>query len=190
MKIGILALQGAVHPHEEKLQGLGVTPVQVRRTHDLDGLSGIILPGGESTTMLHLLELNALWEPLQRFTSEYPTWGVCAGTILLAKRVEHPGQKSLAQLDITAERNAYGRQNESFVDAISGTAKWSGTPQFEGIFIRAPRIRNVGSSATVLFHHRDEPVMVEEKHLLASTFHPELTDSSAIHEYFISKCHG
>lgn len=187
-KIGILSLQGAVAPHEEKLHALGISTVQVRRSHHLKEIAGIILPGGESTTMIHLLKLNELWDDLKAFTRHQPTWGICAGSILLAKKVSHPSQVSLEAMDIEVERNAFGRQTESFFAPLEPTPEWTGSPNLEGVFIRAPRIRALSGTACTLFHFRGEPVMVEERNLLASTFHPELTDSTEVHQYFLRKC--
>jgi len=188
VRVGILALQGAVEPHEKKLIDLGIEPVQVRRGSDLAGLSGIILPGGESSTMIHLLHLNELWEPLGRFVKTMPTWGVCAGSILLAKHVTSPVQASFEAIDIEIQRNAYGRQIQSFISDLDCTAEWTASGRVEGVFIRAPRIVAIGTSVKVLFKWNQEPVMVEEGKCLASTFHPELTDSRQIHEYFLKKC--
>ncbi len=188
MKIGILALQGAIQPHEEKLQTLGVTSVQVRRTEHLEGLDGLILPGGESSAMIHLAKLNQVWDPILRFVREKPTWGVCAGTILLAKRVTHPSQESLTAMDFDAVRNAYGRQTESFIAPLDFISNWKSGEPVEGVFIRAPKIENLGPGVEILLTHKGEPVMVREKHLLASTFHPELTGSSKIHQYFLEMC--
>ena len=188
MRIGILALQGAVSPHVEKLKGLGASPAEVRVASDLDALDGIILPGGESTTMIHLLHLNQLWDPLKRFVARKPTWGVCAGAILLAKKVSHPRQASLEAMEMDIERNAFGRQKESFIaPLVPVTDDWS---PMEGVFIRAPRIRKLDSCVRILFKWKDEPVMVEQLHYTATTFHPELTDNPKIHEYFLKRCQG
>ncbi len=192
MKVGILALQGAVQPHEEKLKELRVESVQVRYPEQLKEIRGIILPGGESTTMIHLLKLNQLWGPLKEFVQTQPTWGICAGSILLANEVTHPSQESLNALEITVERNSYGRQNESFIDTLVAGETWktfSSDPKpIEGVFIRAPRIKKWSSNIQVVFEHRNEPVMVKKNNCLASTFHPELTDSSLIHKYFLTLC--
>ncbi len=190
MKIGVLALQGAVQAHASVLEKLGIESVAVRRASDLSSLSGIILPGGESTTMIHLLKLNALWEPLKDFIETRPTWGVCAGSILLAKEVAHPAQVSFGVMDISVERNAFGRQNESFISALRPTQHWPQDEPLEGIFIRAPRIRKLGPSVRTLLEWHDESVMVEEAHLLASTFHPELTEQVSVHQYFIERCNN
>jgi 5'-phosphate synthase pdxT subunit len=186
MNVGILALQGAVTPHKEKLRALGVTATEVRMPADLQNIQGLIIPGGESSTFLHLLKLNKLWEPLKDFVREKPTWGICAGAILLAKNVSHPEQESLDALDIDIERNAYGRQISSFVDDLSPSKNWPKENEFkEGVFIRAPIIKRVGAEVKPLFMHGKDTVMVQSKNVLASTFHPELTDSTGVHEYFI-----
>ena len=188
MRIGILALQGAVEPHKKKLLASGIEAVEVRYSQDLLGLSGIILPGGESTTMILLLKINSLWEPLKDFVREKPAWGACAGVILLAKSVISPSQQSLDVMNIVVKRNAYGRQNESFMAPIEPTRNWIGAEKLEGIFIRAPKITEMSDTTNVLFRFKEDPVMVEEGHLIATTFHPELTDSYRIHNYFIGKC--
>lgn len=189
MLIGILALQGAVEPHEQKLKQLGSQIRRVKTPDHLTGLSGIILPGGESSTMIHLLKLNSLWEPLNEFVQEKRTWGICAGAILLAKQVTSPEQASFQAIDISVERNAYGRQSESFstFDLIP-TEDWYNDKKVEGVFIRAPKILEVRSPARTLFKFKGEPVLVEQGKVLASTFHPELTDSNQIHQYFLQGC--
>ena len=187
MKVGVLALQGAVEPHKQKLTQLGVVPVEVRTPADLAELAGIILPGGESTAMIHLLKLNRLWGPLREFLTEKPGWGLCAGAILLAKRVTHPAQDSLSLVDIEVARNGFGRQVDSFIDTLAPTPAWRGE-KVEGVFIRAPRIQAVEGSAQVLFTWKQEPVMVQQGNLLAATFHPELTDATTLHAYFLELC--
>lgn len=188
MRVGILALQGAVGKHREKFVGLGAEPVEVRRPGDLEGLSGIVLPGGESTTFLHLLKLHELWDPLKAFASARPAWGVCAGAILLARKVTSPSQESLGLFDAWLERNAYGRQNESFIAPLDPEPGEGAPERFEGIFIRAPRIRELGPGARVVYRHRGEPVMAVQGHLWISAFHPELTDSDRIHQGFLDAC--
>ena len=187
LQVGILALQGAVEPHVRALKQLGVDAVQVRKSNHLLGLSGLILPGGESSAMIHLLNLNQLWEPLRDFAAVKPVWGVCAGAILLAREVTHPSQVSLEALDITVSRNAYGRQIDSFTAPLVPTEHWLGQ-SLEGVFIRAPRITSFGPSIKVLFTYNGEAVMVEDGKKMASTFHPELTENAAVHEYFVGKC--
>lgn len=188
--IGILALQGAVEPHEKKYAELGIPTRRVRVPEDLEGLSGIVLPGGESTTMLHLLERNELWEPLERFLAEKPAFGVCAGAILLARDVEGPSQRSFGVVDLVVLRNAYGRQVDSFIDTVvpapeAGTA--APEPQ-EGVFIRAPRFERWGGTATPLYRCRGEVVAVKDGHAIAASFHPELSAGTAMHRYFAEMC--
>jgi pyridoxal 5'-phosphate synthase pdxT subunit len=190
VKIGVLDLQGAVVPHREKLEALGVTPVLVKVPADLHSISGIILPGGESTAMIHLLKLNGLWEPLKDFTRVKPTWGVCAGAILLAAKVTCPTQECFHAIEMSIERNAYGRQIDSFVGEIEPTGDWISGNKLEAVFIRAPRISDVNGSVKTLFTHAGRPVLVQQTHCLASTFHPELSQSNDIHNYFINHCRG
>lgn len=188
MLLGILALQGAVEPHEEKFKSLGATTRVVKRSKDLIGLSAIILPGGESSTMLHLLKLDGLWDDLKSFVENKPAWGLCAGAILLAKEVCSPSQDALGALDISVVRNAYGRQTESFISTLESTPHWLEKESLEGVFIRAPKINRVGVNVKTLFTFGGEPVMVQEKFTLASTFHPELSESNQLHRYFLKVC--
>ena len=191
LKIGVLALQGAVEPHFEKLEKLGATPILVKKENDLEGLAGIILPGGESTTILHLLKLNQLWNPLKTFAEKRPTWGICAGAILLAKEVSHPVQDSLAILSAAVERNAYGRQVASFIGPLEPTPfgkERFGSEPIEGVFIRAPKFHKLGTGVMNLFEQAGEPVMIQQGHCLASAFHPELSAGTRLHEYFVNQC--
>jgi len=188
MIIGILALQGAVEPHEKKFKDLGISTCLVKHSKDLKGLSGLVIPGGESSTMIHLLKLNGLWDSLKDFVKHKPSWGLCAGAILLARTVKSPSQESLQALDITVVRNAFGRQTESFISPLKNTSNRSDLGVGEGVFIRAPRIEEVGNTVQVLFQLEEEPVMVQQGFTLASTFHPELTDSDQLHRYFVKIC--
>ncbi len=203
MRIGILALQGAVQPHVEKLGQLGVKTQLVKHKQDLENLSGVILPGGESTTMLHLLEVNDLFSALGDFIRERPSWGLCAGTILLSKEVlskdvlsrnglssnvAGPSQRSFGTIDMTVDRNAFGRQVDSFIDVLSPEASSMALGIQEAVFIRAPRITRVGAQCEVLYRFQGEPVMVRQKNALASTFHPELSSRSQLHQFFIGMC--
>ncbi len=187
MRIGILALQGAVEPHAEKLRSRGAEVVEVRLTRDLADIAGIILPGGESTAMIKILHKNKLWEDLKAFTATRPSWGVCAGAILLARKVTSPEQASLDAIDVEIERNAFGRQKDSFIGDLVSTPSWPKEP-VSGVFIRAPRIRATGPDVQVLLKWGDEPVMVRSGKTLLSTFHPELTDGTQVHDYFLSFC--
>ena len=181
-KIGVLALQGCIEPHIQHLHQLGVSTVEVRRKVDLEGIDGLILPGGESTTMLRLLQREEFFTSLCDFVSRVPTLGICAGAILLAKEVAHPQQASLEAINIRAERNAYGSQRESFQTevVIEGIAK----PVLVD-FIRAPKLVPLSESVSVLSRHGDEVVLVRERHILCSAFHTELTENSVLHEMLL-----
>lgn len=182
LTIGILALQGAYEAHARTVRGLGATPKLVRLPSDLEGIDGLIMPGGESTTMLRFLEQRGFFEILKNFVHDTPTFGTCAGVILLAKDVTHPVQKSLRALDVTVERNAYGRQIDSSI--LQADSKLPGGP-LEMVFIRAPRIIHMGKGVEMLACREDHPVLVREGHLLAATFHPELGDDTRVHQLFL-----
>jgi 5'-phosphate synthase pdxT subunit len=179
--IGILALQGDFEAHQKALERAGARAVEVRTAAELDRVDGLILPGGESTTMLKLLRIEDLFEPLRRFGERRPIFGTCAGAILLASRVTGPAQESLGLMDIDVERNAYGRQLDSHVAMLDDA---EGGP-LEAVFIRAPIIRRVGPSARVLARYRGDPVLVAQGRHLAATFHPELTAGARVHEWFV-----
>lgn len=180
--IGVLALQGAFDVHAQMLRSLGATPRLVRRPAELEGLDGLILPGGESTTMLNFLARDKFFEALNDFVRKTPTFGTCAGCILLAKDVSHPAQKSFAALDIQVERNAYGRQNESVI--LHERTTLPGGP-LEMVFIRAPRIDRIGAGIEVLATREEHPVLIRQGHLLAATFHPELGHDLRVHKLFL-----
>jgi 5'-phosphate synthase pdxT subunit len=180
--VGVLALQGAYDAHVKTLTALGATPRLVRLPQDLDGLDGLIMPGGESTTMLKFLDRNAFFDVLQTWVRTIPTFGTCAGAILLATHVEHPPQRSLAVLDITVERNAYGRQIDSTI--LTAPTSLPGGP-LEMVFIRAPRIRLTGPSVETLATRDGFPTLVRSGHLMAATFHPELSNDSRVHQLFL-----
>ena len=180
--IGVLALQGAYEAHAQTLRLLGATPKLVRTPDELAGIAGLIMPGGESTTMLKFLERNNFFDTLKTFVEKTPTFGTCAGAILLAKDVESPAQKSLAALDITVERNAYGRQIDSTI--LTAETAIPGGP-IEMVFIRAPRITRTGPAVEVLATRDSYPTLVRSGHLLAATFHPELSDDTRIHQLFL-----
>lgn len=183
MKIGVLALQGAYAKHCETLSRIGVDAREVRAAQDLKGLDGLILPGGESTTMLRLMRDEGLYNPLLEFASRHPTFGTCAGVILLAREVTRPAQQSLGLLDVSVERNGYGRQVDSF-EAEATVKGLSGAP-VELVFIRAPIITGLGSKVEVLAECQNRPVLVRENHILGATFHPELTSDTRIHRLFL-----
>ena len=183
--IGILALQGDFAAHRRAIEAAGGLASEVRSAFELQAIDGLILPGGESTTMLKLLEMEHLFEPLRNFGASKPIFGTCAGAILLATEVLHPEQRSLAIMDITVERNGYGRQ----IDSRIGEIELAGQP-YEAVFIRAPIIRRAGPEARVLASYAGCPVLVEQGRHLAATFHPELAAGSAIHRYFLAKMMG
>lgn len=182
MRVGVLALQGAFEVHAAVLRGLGVTAPLVRRPEELAGLDGLVMPGGESTTLLKHLERGDFFEELQRFVTETPTFGTCAGCILLANEVLSPAQRSLGAMDLAVERNAYGRQIDSTIVTTETTV--AGGP-LEMVFIRAPRIVRVGEGVETLAERDGSPVLVREGHLLAATFHPELSADARVHALFV-----
>jgi 5'-phosphate synthase pdxT subunit len=187
--IGILALQGDFDAHAQVLARLGATPRLVRAPGDLPGLAGLILPGGESTTMLRLLEPDGFEAAVREFTAHRPTFGTCAGLILLARGVTDPVQRSFGVLDVDVARNAYGRQLDSFVGDVASAVLGGTIP---GVFIRAPRILRTGPGVTVLGRvaATGEPVLVCAGHLLGATFHPELTADPRVHRLFLDHVAG
>jgi len=182
-RIGVLALQGDFAAHARALEEAGAVATEVRKPAELDGLDGLILPGGESTTFLKFLERDAFLESLQRFVEQKPAFGTCAGCILLAKHVSRPAQESLAVMDISVERNAYGRQIDSAIQ--TGETKLPGGP-LEMVYIRAPRIVSVGPGVEVLAERDGFPVLVRQGRLLAATFHPELSNDDRVHRFFVN----
>ncbi|MGI8990586.1 MAG: pyridoxal 5'-phosphate synthase glutaminase subunit PdxT [Bryobacteraceae bacterium] len=190
-RVGVLALQGDFGAHGKALAQAGAEPVFVRTARDLSGIDGLIIPGGESTTMLKLLRAENMVEPLQEFGRSHPIFGTCAGVILLAKAVSNPVQESLGLLDLDVERNGYGRQIDSRVATLEPSedfgARTGGRGNLEAVFIRAPIIRRVGPKGRVLAEYRGNPVLLEQGGHLAATFHPELTSDSRVHELFLSK---
>jgi 5'-phosphate synthase pdxT subunit len=189
LTIGILALQGAYEAHARTIKSLGAIPKLVRLPVDLEGpdgsslVDGLIMPGGESTTMLKFLERHNFFDTLKTFVQTTPTFGTCAGAILLAKEVKNPAQKSLAALDITVERNAYGRQIDSTI--LTAPTKLEGGP-LEMVFIRAPRITRTGPEVEILASRDGFPVLVHQGNLLAATFHPELSSDLRVHQFFLN----
>lgn len=183
-RVGVLALQGDFQAHARALAKAGAEPVEVRSAADLDKLDGLVIPGGESTTMLKLLEEEKLFDPLREFGRERPILGTCAGAILLAKNVGNPPQRSLGLMDMEVERNAYGRQLDSRIARLHPDGM---DADLEAVFIRAPIIRKVGDEAKVLASYQGDPVLVEQGRHLAATFHPELTEDSRVHLMFLRK---
>src|ERR1700724_2118707 len=183
MTIGILAIQGDYEAHAKMLDRIGASYSYVRRPEDLKDVSGVILPGGESTTHLKVMTEEGLFASLKQFASNGGAFfGTCAGTILLAREVHGPAQESLALLDVSVLRNGYGRQLAS--DVHLGHTKLSSEP-VEMVFIRAPIIESVGKGVQVLAEDAGHPVLVREGKIMASTFHPELTNDTTVHEYFL-----
>jgi 5'-phosphate synthase pdxT subunit len=180
--IGVLALQGAYDIHAERLTELGASVCLVRRPEQLAGLDGLIIPGGESTTFLKHLERAGFYDALDEFVHTKPTFGTCAGCILLAKDVANPTQRSFGVLDIAVERNAYGRQNDSAI--LSTETTLPGGPM-EMVFIRAPRISRIGEGIEILARRGDDPALVRKGPLLAATFHPELSTDTRVHQLFL-----
>ena len=180
-RIGVLAIQGDFAAHAQALQEAGAEAVEVRKAEQLDNLDGLILPGGESTTFLKFLERDGLLESLREFLAEKPAFGTCAGCILLARTVLQPPQPSLEVMDISVERNAYGRQIDSAIQL--GETKLPGG-LLEMVYIRAPRIAAVGPGVEVLAERDGFPVLVRQGKLLAATFHPELSSDRRVHQYF------
>jgi 5'-phosphate synthase pdxT subunit len=183
-KVGVLALQGDFEAHGKALARAGAEPVEVRSAGDLQHLDGLVIPGGESTTMLKLLEVENLMEPLREFGRRRPIFGTCAGAILLANEVLNPSQASLGLMDIGVERNAYGRQLESRIAQLKAEGQDS---DLEAVFIRAPIIRRVGEDVKVLARYQGDPVLVEQGRHMVATFHPELTSDSRVHRMFLGK---
>jgi 5'-phosphate synthase pdxT subunit len=189
-RVGVLALQGDFEAHEKALRRAGADVVLVRTADGLADVDGLVIPGGESTTMLKLLHYMDLMEPLRRFAAVKPMFGTCAGAILLAKEVLHPAQESLGVVDLTVERNAYGRQLDSRVVNIAPGPEFlerAGGGEIEAVFIRAPIIRRAGPSVKVLAEYDGNPVLVEQGQYLIATFHPELTKDSRVHTLFLNK---
>ncbi|MGB8481667.1 MAG: pyridoxal 5'-phosphate synthase glutaminase subunit PdxT [Acidobacteriaceae bacterium] len=174
--VGVLALQGDYESHARALEQVNAQPKMVRTAAELEQVDGLIIPGGESTTFLKLLEREGLFAPLEKFVRTRPTFGTCAGCILLAKRVKHPEQESLGVLDATVERNAYGRQIDSQI--VTEETSLPGGP-LEMVFIRAPRLTDVGSGVDVLASRDGFPVLVRQNNILAATFHPELSHANS-----------
>lgn len=194
--IGVLALQGDYEKHARALERAGARVSEVRTAGELAGVDGLVIPGGESTTMLRLLEREDLFDALRSYGGERPVFGTCAGAILVASEVKSPVQPSLGLMDMTVQRNAYGRQLDSRVvwlgsDDLDAALLGADGAGMEAVFIRAPIIRRVGADVRVLARYQDDPVVVEQGRHLAATFHPELSsDDDRVHRYFLRKVEG
>jgi 5'-phosphate synthase pdxT subunit len=183
-KIGILAIQGDFAKHAEMIEKIGHTANQVRTVDQLWQNDALIIPGGESSTLLKIINRFNLFDEIKRFAESHPVLGTCAGLILLSKQADHLDTPTLNLIDISVTRNAYGRQRDSFVDNVTLSLNGK-TQEFTGIFIRAPKIAAYGSGVYILGMHGDQAVMAASKNILVCSFHPELTENTAIHEYFI-----
>jgi len=185
-RIGILALQGDFEKHRQVIARIGSEPVFVRSKMELDSVAGLIVPGGESTTLTNLMKKHGLWDEIIAFGRQKPIFGTCAGLIVLAKKVVSNHVETLGLIDVTVARNAYGRQVDSFIDDLQ--LNLNGHPaNLEGVFIRAPKIVAFGEGVTPLAWHKEDVVMAESGNIMVATFHPELTDDVRVHEYFLRK---
>jgi 5'-phosphate synthase pdxT subunit len=185
VRVGVLALQGAFAAHRARLTELGVEAPEIRLPADLAGLDALVMPGGESTTMSSLLTSSGLFDELKAGISDgLPVFGTCAGMILLATEVHdgRPDQRSFGALDITVQRNGYGRQLDSFETDLDVTGL---DAPFHGVFIRAPRVESVGPAVEVLARHQDDAVLVRQGRIVAAAFHPELTADHRLHAAFV-----
>ena len=180
--IGVLAIQGNYASHSQALREAGGEPIEVRKPEELEALDGLVLPGGESTTMLRFLEKHGFFEALQEFGRKKPVFGTCAGAILLAREVLNPAQRSLGLLAATVERNAYGRQIDSAI--VTGPTELGGEA-LEMVFIRAPRIVRTGAGVELLAKRDESAVLVRQDKILAATFHPELSADRRVHRLFV-----
>jgi pyridoxal 5'-phosphate synthase pdxT subunit len=181
-RIGVLAIQGDFSAHALALEESGAEAVEIRKPEELGGVDGLVLPGGESTTMLKFLERGGFLDVLRDFGEKRPVFGTCAGNILLAREVRHPAQVSLGLLDAVVERNAYGRQIDSSI--FTGPSSLGDEP-LEMVFIRAPRILETGPGVEVLARRDGFPVLVRQGRILAATFHPELSADRRVHRLFV-----
>jgi len=182
MRVGVLAIQGDYEAHKAVLERLGADVTLVRKPEQLDAIDAIVIPGGESSTFLNFLAERGFLQRLREFVSTKPTFGTCAGAILLAREVENPPQQSLGALDIRIRRNAYGRQIDS---SIRESRTRLGDKPLEMVFIRAPRITGTGKDVEVLATEHGDPVLVRQGKIMAATFHPELSSDTRVHEEFL-----
>ena len=185
MRVGVLAIQGDFAAHRQRLEQLGAQVVEVRKPEQLDDIDALVIPGGESTTFLKVLGEQG-FEKLKQFVLTRPTFGTCAGAIMLAKQVENPSQRGLGALNVTIRRNAYGRQIDSFIGTGEAAADLeAGAGPLEMVFIRAPKFEQVGPDVEILAKQGDDPVLVRQGKVMASTFHPELSDDTRVHAAFL-----
>lgn len=190
--IGVLALQGAFHSHQELLDRLGQRTVQVRTPADLDRVAALVMPGGESTTMSRLLATSGLYEPLRRRLADgMPAFGTCAGMILLATEIldGRPDQRPFGVIDVTVRRNGYGRQLDSFETELHVPGLGVGATPFHGVFIRAPKVTRVGADVEILAEHAGVPVLLRHGPITVASFHPELAGDPRLHAQFLDSFH-
>lgn len=179
--VGILSLQGGFDAHSRMIERLGALPVPIRKPGEMEGIEGLILPGGESTVMIRLMDRLGLMEPIRNFARQGgAVFGTCAGMILLSSGIEGMEQNTLGLMDTVVERNAYGRQSESF----EANLKWQ-DGEVPAVFIRAPRVLRSGPGVECLIRHEDQGVLFKEQRMLAASFHPELGECLEIHRYFL-----
>jgi 5'-phosphate synthase pdxT subunit len=187
MKVGVLALQGDFEAHARALVEAGAEAVEVRTAGELESVDGLVIPGGESTTMLKLMSYYEMFEPLRAFAAKCPVFGTCAGAILVASEVLNPAQASLNLVDLTIERNGYGRQLDSRVVKITDHSL-GGDPELEVVLIRAPIIKR--TTGKILASYLADPILVDYGRHMVATFHPELTADTRVHRLFLSKIQG
>jgi 5'-phosphate synthase pdxT subunit len=190
-RVGVLSLQGDFAAHGAALERAGAEPVYVREKEQLDQIDGLILPGGESTTMLKLMRYEGLFDAVAEFGRRKPMFGTCAGAILMAKEVSNPAQESFGLVDVEIERNAYGRQIDSRVAELEPAEEFQARTapgKLEAVFIRAPIIRRVNGGVKVLAEYEGDPVLIEQGRHLVATFHPELTSDVRVHSLFLRSC--
>ncbi|MDK2886153.1 MAG: pyridoxal 5-phosphate synthase pdxT subunit [Thermosipho sp. (in: thermotogales)] len=183
MKIGVSGIQGDFREHKQMLEKMGIETLVVRKPEELDFVDALIIPGGESTTMIRIMKMTGFYEALKNKIIEgFPVFGTCAGMIVLSNEVVNFPQDSLKAIDIKVERNAYGRQVDSFETDVN--LKFSSDP-FRAIFIRAPKVVEYDNSVEVLSEYENSPILLRQGKILVASFHPELTDDVRVHEYFI-----
>ena len=185
-KVGVLALQGDVSLHAGSIYRAGAKSLEVRTAEDLKQCDALVIPGGESTVLAKLLKETGMDEGIVEFSKKYPVMGTCAGLILLSSGIVDHSIKPLGLIDIYVERNAYGRQQESFISDITPVTGGISGP-FEGVFIRAPKIRGIGRGVKILAQMEEDVVMARSDNILVTTFHPELTSDSRIHTFFMER---
>jgi 5'-phosphate synthase pdxT subunit len=183
MKVGVLSFQGAITPHLNMLHKIGVESIRVTNSSTLELSDRLIIPGGESTTMLKLIENNNFFDALDNYLNHKPCWGTCAGAILLAKKVSNPTQKSFSKIEIEAVRNAYGSQLDSFKTKISVPPL---NREMEVDFIRAPKLTPLSDKVEIISNYQDQTVLLKQNNILVSSFHTELGNDTGLHEYFCS----